>query len=493
MADLPTSYIDLPPLLTPTFSPTSFANTLVQHTSNPSDTPVDISTPLSRVLFDLQEINTHIDGVTTREALPLLTHTQRRTEAADRILHRVDEDLDAVRQAYDRLQKEVVGRWEEADRVRQVTERLWGTVRVGRVVGRCLALGRQLEAQMAEVLGRGMTTAREVGEEKKKTKLKEGREDHRALVRASQTLLSVRQILSGPSTTTTPGSEADDLDRIHVIASLRREVIVPAESTLRNRSQQIVREFSISPAGASTSISSPTPTASTYTQIEETRSRTTSALQTLYLLSSPESLKPSPTPQPDLLLSTLQAYLSTAQTSSLAALARALATLPTLDKTLREVSARCQNIVALEFLLGQTKIPVPSAVAAATNPPASHPDQDTPRHLLAPLLVSLETTSLPSHFWRTLASALSSRVQEIVNRGGAPARTLRTNRESVREAVRACVLRGVEGTGKQGSTGRSRREMEGKNEGQDGGREKARSWEREVAVMVGAVVGALGR
>lgn len=66
-----------------------------------------------------------------------------------------------------------------------------------------------------------------------------------------------------------------------------------------------------------------------------------------------------------------------------------------------------------------------------------------------------------------------------MNRGGVSARTLKSNREGVREAVRDCVLRGCRNPGAGG-----RMDKDG-----DG----AKGWEREVAVMVGAVVGGLGR
>jgi len=69
-----TSYIDYETFLSPTFSPAEFANSLVRTTNNDTDTPLDLSTPLSRVLFDSQEINTHIDTLTTKSAPSPLTH-----------------------------------------------------------------------------------------------------------------------------------------------------------------------------------------------------------------------------------------------------------------------------------------------------------------------------------------------------------------------------------------------------------------------------------
>lgn len=65
---------------------------------------------------------------------------------------------------------------------------------------------------------------------------------------------------------------------------------------------------------------------------------------------------------------------------------------------------------------------------------------------------------------------------EIMNKGGVSARTLRSNRKGVGEAIRECVVRGS-----QAPSGVANKE---KVEG---------NWEREVAVMVGSVVGTLGR
>lgn len=289
------------------------------------------------------------------------------------------------------------------------------------------------------------------------------KEDHRAMVRASNTLLTLRQLFVASG----PGEEAEHLSRVTVVTTLQSELLAPSEQRLRAKAQQTVREFSMSslvPVATATSTPAapaPAPTSTapaTYAQTEETKARTTSACLTLYLLSASSS----PTTadfQPTFLLQALQSYLQTALTSSLASTARALGTLPTLPRTLLEVSARCQNIVALEALLEGLKPPV--------HPFRPHPS--TP-NLLQPLLAALDTASLPSFFWRSLASGLSGRVQEIVSRGGVSARTLKSQRERVRESIRECVIRGCQGA-----------------RGGQGG------WEREVGVMVGSVVGGLGR
>ncbi|CCD55715.1 hypothetical protein ACHAQE_004894 [Botrytis cinerea] len=451
-ADEENSYIDYETFLSPTFSPSSFANSLVLGTNNPTDTPLDLSTPLSRVLFDAQEINTHIDTLTTKSALPLLSHTQDQTESSQRIVQEIDSQVASLNDGYKRLEKEVLVRYETAEEVQTVASRLWETVRLGRVVARCLQLGRQLEIQLSEIGNTGAPV-----------KVPGAKEDHKALVRCSNTLLNIRELFQKSG----PGEEGYGLERIEVVRTLQTSIINPAERVVLSRSQQLIREFSMS------NLSSISNT-STYAQTRDTKERTDSALKTLYLLSSTSGLNSKNAKklkwEPDILVQSLQDYLRTALTSSLASLSRALATLPTLDRTLLEVSARCQNVLALESLL------------ASMQPPA-HPnlpsDDMAPANFLQPLLTSLETGSLPSYFWRTLAGGLTTKVQEIINKGGVSARTLRSNRNSVRDAIRECVVKGSRAPA--GITALK-------------GEKKAdASWEREVAVMVGSVMGPLGR
>ena len=428
MTDSEPSYIDYETFLDPDFSPTSFANSLVLATNNPSDTPLDLSTPLSRVLFDVQEVDTHIHTLTTKSALPLLNYTKDQDTAGQRIVSEVEAQVANLTDGYQRLEREVVQRYEAADEVRIAVERLWQTVKIGRGVGRCLLLGRQLEAQMGEC-GTGSAAKRE---------------DHRAMVRAANTLLTIRQLLAASG----PSEEGEHLLRINLISNLQSGLLASSDSTLQNLGQQIIREFSMSSLA-------PSPSGpATYAQSEETKARTISALLALHLLS------------PQLLLSALQSYLRTSLTSSLASIGRALANLPNLDRTLLEVSARCQNIVALEALLESVKAP-------------SHPIRETqngggePSNFLRPLLAALETSSLPSYFWRSLAEGLAGRVSDLVARGGVNARTLRSHRDRVRESIRDCVFKGSQGPG--------------------GARGREGAWEREAAVMVGSVIGALGR
>ncbi|KAL4913732.1 Golgi transport complex subunit 5-domain-containing protein [Aspergillus aurantiobrunneus] len=483
------SYIDYEAFLDPDFSPASFANSLVVATNNATDTPLDLSTPLSRVLFDLQEIDTHIHTLTTKSALPLLTHTGDQTAAASKILKVADEQIASVSQGYERLEREVLRKYEAAEEARIAAENSLATVRLARAIARCIALGRQLDGQMVEVTGRGGLS----GSDGTPSTGSPRQDDTRALERAASTIVSLRRLLSD----TGVGEEGYGLDRVKVIRTLKTELLIPAENLVRARAQQAINRFSIttnSPGngGASSAQSS-------YKQARDARARLISGVNVLYLLSPlpPRSRSPNKSSSqpadfhPELLLSILQGYIQTTTVASLNNLSRALTMLPTLDRTLPEISARCQDIHALEAILSSIRPPShPSLLPSQPQEPtttSSSPLKSKSNNLLTPLLSSLDTSSLPSYFWRSLASSLSPRVQEIIHRGGVSARTLRSNRDKLKKEIRECVLQGS-----QLSPSSAGMEKRG-NESQNQSSQSLGKWEREAAVMVSSVVGVLER
>jgi hypothetical protein len=495
MADEP-SYIDYETFLDPSFSSVTFANQLVLNTNHPTDNPVDLSTPLSKVLFDVQEIDTHIDSMTTKSAIPLLEYTTTRAEASQRILDEVESQVTSLTEAYKILQKEVIERYEAAEQVRLVAERLNQTVRLARGVSRCVLLGRQLQVQMTEYNGPA-TTSHTISNASSK------KQDFRAMVRAAHTLATLKTLLAS---NTSPRDEGYGLASVSAVTALRTDLMQPTETLLINRASQTVREFSMSalvtaasntsttssPSRNATPTSRPSsPSAPTYIQNEETKTRATSALLVLYLLSPPPGKSSHWAGwAPKLAISALQEYMQTSLRASLASLTRSLATLPTLDRTLLELSARCQNVVALEALLEGLIVPVHPASLSRTAKSEENGDDkaviDEEEHqmdqqgaLLPPLLATLDTPSLPSFFWRALASALSKPVSEIISKGGVSARQLRANKDRVREAVKACVDRGSRVPDAVFDTSIAQRR----------GMAQRKGWEREAAVMVAAVVG----
>jgi hypothetical protein len=458
------TYIDIDSLTSASFSPYEHAATLIQKTNNPSE-PVDLNTPLQRALFDLQEIDSHIHTLTSRSALDILTYTKTQNQAAQNILTRVEEERTRLNASYGRLEREVTGRYDRAIEAKVNASRSWEVLRLGRAVQRVLKMARQFETAISDS---GLGTGRL------------GKEDHRALLRASCILLSFRELLVGP--------EGPELGRVNVIRTLRGRVFEDGEARVLDYARRIVREFSMS------SLAGPTAANATFRDAEDNRARFTSATHILYLLSPAPKLEGKNMQkvdfEPDYLLRALQSYLQSAITSSSAAIGRALAQLPNLEKTLIDVSARCQNIVALEALLRsiqtpshpllQQEPPEPSTEDGFVDDDAVHASVQKDDDLLNPLLLSLDTASLPSYFWRSLASSLTTRVQDILHRGGISARTLRSQKDIVRAEIQECVLRGSRMPA--GVTGNAA-----------GKEEIVGNWEREAAVMVGAVVGVLGR
>lgn len=472
------SYIDYEAFLDPDFSPAGFANSLVLSTNNATDTPLDLSTPLSRVLFDLQEIDTHIHGLTTKSALPLLSHTQDQTAAADHILQETGTQITSVTQGYERLEKEVLQKWQAADEARIAAENSLATVRLARAVARCLGLGRQLESQVAELTGR--TTAPVIGTDGATSST--GKEGFRALERAAITILNLRQMFSA----TSEEDEGYGLDRVKVTRTLRNEFLIPAENMIKARAQQTINRFSLS-SPMTTSGQSSVP--SSYKQAREARSRLATAAATLYLLSPiPKSVVTTSDYKPELLLSTLQGYMQTSIITSANALAKALSQLPTMDRALADISTRCQDIVGLESILRSIRPPSHPLLSSTSNDDQPATDTETAgstqANLLQPLLQALDTSSLPSYFWRSLASSLTSRVHEIINRGGVSARTLRSNRDRLKAEIKDCVMRAsqVSATNLLAEKGRTGTDTV-----------VVGNWEREATVMVSAVVGPLGR
>ena len=482
--DAQASYVDIPSLLDASFSPHAHANTLVHSTNNPSDTPIDLSTPLSRVLFDVQEIDTRIDSLTSHSALPLLSKTRDDVQAGGRILGGLQGQVKVLSDGYERLKREVWNRCDNAQELRVACERLWRTVRLSREVGRCIGLGRQLEVQMTEmaVTGPDMPS----GHAGKR------REDHRALLRAGSTIASLHQILSATS------EETEGLDRITVVRTLRTSLLDPAQKRVQSRAESIVGQFSMSALTGTANTTETSPnnadalgtTTPSFAQTEDTRARAISALQTLYLLSPSPTLpgQSLQTFEPSRLVSALQDYLRRSITSSLAGLSSALAALPKLDRALLETAARCQNIVALELLLSSIK-PLSHPFFARNLRSRNADSKDdrevrllAPDNLLQPLLTSLDTSSLPSYFWRSMASQLTGRVQKIMREGGVSARTLRSHREKVGQAMRGCVGRGSRLPANVRVAGKA-----------DGKEQSVGGWEREAAVMVGSVMHAVGR
>jgi len=488
----PTStYINIDKLTAADFTPHSYANDLVKSVNNastttsqqhiPSDALVDLTTPLQKTLFDLQEIDTSIHTLTSRSALDILQYTREQNVTAQRILERVEEERSRLVADFERLKGEVLGRYERAERARAGAERSLRVVGLTRGVQRVVGLARSFEAAVGDS-GLGVVVA--------------GREVHGELVRAANVVLEFRAAVSG--------KDASDLGKVTLVRQVRGRIFEDGEARVLDWARRVVREFSVS------SLVSASGMGSTYKEAEEARGRFTSAVHVLYLLSPAPRLEGGRKMrkeefEAEYLLRVLQGYLHSAVTSSAGGIGKGLAQLPLLERALLEASARCQNIIAFEVLLGGIAPPEHLLLQRSEKTKKKskkleddelddledefeeleveeeEDDDQGEENLLEPLLSSLDTSSLASYFWRSLASSLTSKVQEIINRGGVSVRTLRSNKDAIRTEIRGCVLRG------------SRMPATLMGHGSGGKEEVVGNWEREAAVMVGSVLGPLNK
>ncbi len=480
MAD---SYIDYDGLLDPSFVAPVFANSLVRATNDASDQQADLATPLARLLFDQQELDERIDRVSRAAALPLLSYSQTRADAARRVDVALGDELQKLVARQTRLQADVVVRYEAAAELHLVADRLCQTLGLARALSRAVMLARQLEAQMGQ-LGKktGETVEAGSGEEPAKRGGLTRADEAGLLVRAARSLVGLRALW----TASRPEDEGYGLAQVKLMDTLRTGLVLPAENRVLTDAQRLVRDFSIASGrdqgdtewavDGQRAVSVPSVTRSS--QADDVRTTTTAALTVLCLLSPPRVN--STAVEHRLALTALQKQLQSSVQSSTNAVAKALANLATLERTMQEVSARCQDTVALEHLLRSMPAVEPTDGGSGNSTTS----------LLPSLLSLLDAGSLASYFWRSLAAALSPRVQEILSRGGAAARTLRMNRDRIREATRQCVDHGSRLP--DGLVGSSWTRVDPSGGTVSPDRAMA-GWEREAAVMVGAVIGPLNR
>lgn len=302
------SYIDYETFLAPSFSPHVFARSLISSTNDPSDPVLDLSTPLSRVLFDLQEIDTHIHTLTSGSALPLLSYTSASHSAAARILATIASQTAVLNAAYARLQTDVLARSVAASAAVDAAQNLHETTAVLRELGRALVLARHLEVQLADI--------------------HRDRAHDRPTVRAAHSVLELRKLFAANG----PALEGVDLAR-----DLQALVVAPAESALVARAADTIGAFSMVAAVPGTAFAvDPAVVA------ESQRPAVEAAMQTLSLLR----------PRGGGLAEVVGALVGTQVAGAVGTLTRALGALTTLDRALGEVAARCRTVVAVEGMLG---------------------------------------------------------------------------------------------------------------------------------------------
>lgn len=498
MTDSPPTdaYIDYETFLAPGFSPHSFANALILHTNTSNDPNLDLSTPLSRVLFDLQEIDSHIHNITSSSAIPLLTYAKESRDISRGLVAGIEEQLKLLNGSYKRLEKEILGRAENAEEVLQAVGRLHAVTTILRKVSRVVLLGRQLEVQVGEFFSSRKGQATSTGSNGLE-------EDYKPLLRASFTVVELKRMLDSRFRGSPNGSVGGDLTQLAIVQTIMSHLLQPTELFLKSTAQTQLSNFSLpstptSPSNHTTSSS----TFATQKALEQLLSRTSSSFQILYILSPPAPQRTSSKKPPsNFLVSTLTVFLSNQTTSSLAALSRVFSSLtpstpspPALDRSLAEIVGKIKGIIEFEEILADiplkelsisTEYPsLPNGTDDGVNDtiginsdPSRSQDGEEELTLLSFVLADLDTPTLPVLFFRSLANGLETLVRNVLARGGVAARGLRAGKEKIVEGLRGVVERGLEG-----ETG-----LIGKGDGRRRRTRKAVEREAGLAVVVGGV------
>lgn len=399
-------YIDYLAFLSPTFSPYKFANQLVLETNTVSDPTLDLSTPLSRVLFDLQEIDSHIHNLTSSSALDLLIHAKQSQETSSSLLGSLESELQRLTETYKRLEQEVIQRSDSANEILMVVERLHETTSLLRQVTRALLAARQFESHMLEVRGHSpVESGRKLSEF----------DMIKAMPKAAYAAVETYKMLFS----TKREKKLDDID---VIRALKKSYVQPSVTHLTTKAQNIVSAFTLSAAGSSQGRS-----LFTGSIADETKLRLSSAFDTLHLLSIYQSDSP-------LLMKAIQSYINIQSTAILGAFSRGALTNPTqLDSTLVDLRLRTQNILFIEVTL--QSIPLPSKSQTITDD-----DDDTPPStLLSHILNLMSVPTLPTAFFQTMAPGLEKELNKLVSRGGANARLVRQQKPALKDGLRDAV------------------------------------------------------
>src|SRR5690606_35214029 len=210
----------------------AFANILTLQTNTPLDPSLDLSTPLSRITFDIQEIDSHITTLTSKSALPLLEYAQRNQLASTQLVEGLEAELKRLTETYERLEQDVITRAKSAKELYTVVSRLHDTTTMLRLVTRTLLLGRELESQMFEV--RGIPTI-----ERSQSRMTES-DSFRAMPRAARTAVELQKVLQGGSA---------GIENLDIIRSLKKDYVQPALNQLVNKSQILISNFSVNAQG----------------------------------------------------------------------------------------------------------------------------------------------------------------------------------------------------------------------------------------------------
>ncbi|KAL1887821.1 Conserved oligomeric Golgi complex subunit [Ceratocystis pirilliformis] len=393
------SYVDYRAFLDPTFQPPAFIRDLVQETSSLDDQPIDFSTPLSRILFDIQEINSNIDSVTTGSAEPLLNHTQGQNNASQSLTDGLDALSDALNRSHLHLEHQVGITYDFANMTRYVARRVTSTHGLLTPLTNFCKLSRQLEIHCLDFLPPGHSEP----------------QNYPSLVRCAEVIISSKSTIDRAFL----GVEARGLERLRVVNELQDAVISPISDVVLQQSNRIIREFSV-------------PESETFAQSEASKLRLASSLHALYFMSYFDFIRRIHLFKPILLYQSVHAYIRNAVDSSTEAFVDFLGQLTLPHYGISRIIKHGRNIMALEHVM-------------STCWPGHHevlPDVPTASSYLQTFQTYIGCQSLIRLFWHVLTDKLRQKVVDIIDLDSPQAQTLQNRTDLIVNAIREFIVNG---------------------------------------------------
>jgi hypothetical protein len=210
--DKESEYVDYDVFLDPSFSPISFANSLVQATNNAGDVEVDLEAPSKRLSYDVEEVEKITNSITEKNYQELINQVSN-VSIAQEALVALKSNLDQVNSSYSKLHDDVLNPYEQSQQIYSALRRLHLTSGLLRSLTWYLYLARQLSGQV---------------ENSKTTSQID------STYRAAQTLLEIRHQLE-----TNPGLKSLQIIRAH------EQSLNDVEQTLKLQAQNTIKFYSL--------------------------------------------------------------------------------------------------------------------------------------------------------------------------------------------------------------------------------------------------------
>ncbi|KAK6463032.1 Golgi transport complex subunit 5-domain-containing protein [Scheffersomyces coipomensis] len=136
---------DFEAFIDPDFHPTTFANDLIVATNGNESNDIDLSTPIKKLKFDIQECNSRMTKIAANNYELLVSNFSRIEDTKSVLNDKINPAISQVNQKFDRIKSEVIEPYEEALRLNNALKRIHTTLDLLRGASFFIFIIQQLE------------------------------------------------------------------------------------------------------------------------------------------------------------------------------------------------------------------------------------------------------------------------------------------------------------------------------------------------------------